>query len=195
MGGVNLVNLDETTRQHMLAEVEGDLAAGHLYISDRLSPAGAIEWSDLLLEAIDAGDSDSLATQLNRNGRLNTHENYVRNGVLRTKKVPWTAAETLAEGEFNRFYIRGVCARSIAESLGEVEVYRAKFVMHPRPESTARTGIRLDPLALLEDLRTHTHVDTALGVPAGPNSGLSVRLLATAPSPGRNAGLGLSPEG
>jgi hypothetical protein len=192
---MDLTNLDETTREHMRAEVARDLAAGRLFLSDRLSPSGAAEWSDLLLEAIDAGDSASLAAVLNRNGRLTSHEMYVKNGVARSRRVPITAAETLAEGEFNRFYIRAVCARAIGEGLSEVVVYRAKAVMRPRPASTARIGVRLDPVALLEDLRIHTHVDPALGVPAGPNSGLSVQLTATGSSPGRDVGLGLFPEG
>jgi hypothetical protein len=192
---MNLTNLDALTRSYMRTEAEGDIAADRLYVSDRLSQGGAGEWPDLLLEAIEAGDAGTLAALLNRNGRLNTHETYVRKGVLRTKKVPYTAAETLAEGEYNRFYIRGICARAIAESIEEVEVYRAKLVMHPRPESLARVGLRLTPTALLADLRVHTHVDTVLGVPAGPNSGLSVRLIATGSPQDRGAAPGWSPEG
>jgi len=36
------------------------------------------------------------------------------------------AHEMLAEGEFNRFYIRALCARAIEDGLPEVTVYRAK---------------------------------------------------------------------
>jgi hypothetical protein len=192
---MNLTNLDALTRNYMRTEAEADIAADRLYVSDRLSPGGAAEWPDLLLEAIEAGDAGTFAGLLNRNGRLNTHETYVRKGVLRTKRVPYTAAETLAEGEFNRFYIRGVCARAIADSIDEVEVYRAKLVMHPRSESLARVGLRLAPTALLADLRVHTHVDTVLGVPAGPNSGLSVRLIANGSPQDRGAAPGSFPEG
>jgi hypothetical protein len=173
---MDLVNLDDVTREHMRAEAERDLAEGTIYLSDRLTATGAAEWPDLLLEAIDAGNADRLTATLNRNGRLNSHEIYIRKGVARSRSVPVTAAETLAEGEYNRFYIRGVCARALAEG-AEIEVYRAKSVMRPRPESAARIGVRLDPSALLEDLRAHTHIDSALGVPSGPNSGLSIRLV------------------
>ncbi len=89
--------------------------------------------------------------------------------------VPITAAETLAEGEFNRFYIRGVCRAVLANEQHEVEVYRAKAVAQPRPESQAKIGTRVNAATLLDDLRHNVGVDTALGVPAGPNSGLSVR--------------------
>jgi hypothetical protein len=55
-------------------------------------------------------------------------------------------------------------------------VYRAKAVMVPRADSQAMIGIMIDAKALLADLRIHQGVDTALGLPNGPNSGLSVRL-------------------
>jgi hypothetical protein len=41
----------------------------------------------------------------------------------------------LAEGEFNRFYIRALCVRAIEDGLPEVIVYRAKEVQSARPES------------------------------------------------------------
>ncbi|MCL4265318.1 MAG: hypothetical protein KJ069_19035 [Anaerolineae bacterium] len=34
----------------------------------------------------------------------------------------------------------------------------------------------VDPAALLADLREHTGEDTELGIPGGPNSGISVHL-------------------
>jgi hypothetical protein len=184
---MNLVNLDETTRRHMRAEVERDVAGGMLYPSPRLSPTGRADYPRLLLAAVDGGTPESLAAELRRGSRLNTHEVSHRQGRPYTKVVPYTAADTLAEGEFNRFYIRGLCARAEAEGIPHVEVYRAKAVTNPRPQSTARIGVLMDPLDLLEDLRAHNTADainTALGVPAGPNSGLSVRLVATGSSPG-----------
>ncbi len=82
----------------------------------------------------------------------------------------------LAEGEFNRFYIRGLCARALAEGIDEVEVCRARTSALPRPLSEERIGKRLKAATLLEDLRKHAYVETALGVPGGANSGLSVRI-------------------
>lgn len=48
--------------------------------------------------------------------------------------------------------------------------------MVARSASEAMIGSHIDPHALLEDLRTHQGIDTALGLPPGPNSGLSVKL-------------------
>jgi hypothetical protein len=90
--------------------------------------------------------------------------------------VPVTATETLAEGEFNRFYCRGLCARAIAEQTKEVEVYRGKYVQEPRAVSEAKMGMRCNPLTLLNDLRTSQGIEPTLGIPPGPNSGLTIRL-------------------
>jgi hypothetical protein len=81
----------------------------------------------------------------------------------------------LAQGEFNRYYIRGVCRRALEAGILDVEVYRARLVAAPRPDSEALIGRRLDAEQLIADLRTHMGVDTALGL-GRPNSGLSVCL-------------------
>jgi hypothetical protein len=91
-------------------------------------------------------------------------------------KVPRTAPITLAEGEFNRFYLRGLCQRAIEAGGPAIEIYRARASVTPRPESEAMIGRHLDADKLLVDLREHVGVDTALGLPPGPNSGLSGRL-------------------
>lgn len=55
-------------------------------------------------------------------------------------------------------------------------VYRAKEVANPRAESMALIGRSLPVTQLLDDLRVNIGTDTALGLPPGPNSGLSVTL-------------------
>jgi hypothetical protein len=82
----------------------------------------------------------------------------------------------LAEGEFNRFYVRGLCLRAIDEGIDRLVIYRAKAVEEPRPDSNRRIGRSVNPRTLLDDLRRNAGVDTALGIPPGPNSGLSVKL-------------------
>jgi len=99
-------------------------------------------------------------------------------GLRRGKpvKVASNAPQRLAEGEFNRFFLRGLCLRAIDEGIDEVIVYRARASSSPRSESEALVGTRFDPKVLLNDLRENLGVDTALGLPPGPNSGLSARL-------------------
>jgi hypothetical protein len=65
----------------------------------------------------------------------------------------------------------------MSEGKTQVRVYRAKHVDNPRPESEAKIGVLVDSQKLLNDLRTNPGVEPALGIPPGPNSGLSVQLL------------------
>lgn len=52
------------------------------------------------------------------------------------------------------------------------------------PESVRLIGKKIKAKRICDDLRStsNAHVDTALGVPAEPNSGLSVRLIKAAPA-------------
>lgn len=174
---LNLVNLDATTRGYMLRELESDIANGSLYISSRLSAQGLKDYNSLLKEAISQYDDTWLANQLRINGRLNTTEERRKpSGGTTIAQVPVNAPDMLAEGEYNRFYIRGLCLRVIEEGKKTVVAYRAKEVAKPRAESQQLIGQEIDAQKLLNDLRQHIGVDTALGLPAGPNSGISVRM-------------------
>jgi len=175
--GLHLENLDERTRQHMVKELERDTANGKLYLSSRLNEQGKKEYENLLRQALQNGNDETLAQRLRSGGLLrSTEEKQKRTGGVTMSRVPVTAAETLSEGEFNRFYIRGLCLRAIQDGIPELVIYRAKEVANPRPESQSKIGTTISAEALLEDLRKHQGVDTALGLPAGPNSGLTVRL-------------------
>jgi len=86
--------------------------------------------------------------------------------------VPDTAAETLAEGQFNRFYIAAICRRAIEDGHLSVHVYRAKQSDSPRSESVALEGTARDAASLLADVRSK---DLSLKCDLlKPNSGLSV---------------------
>jgi len=170
-------NLDERTRTLMLSEIERDIAAGTLYLSGNLNPQGQIDYPDLLRNAAQAGNEVSLAEAIR--SRLNSHEKprKLKSGGFSNPPIMRSNAhEMLAEGEFNRFYIRALCLRAIDDGISALIVYRAKAVENPRSESERKIGQSVQPEPLLSDLRSHPGVDTALGLPAGPNSGLSVRL-------------------
>jgi hypothetical protein len=163
----------------MLGELDLDLEADNLYLGKFLSADGRLRYPDLLRSAIEAGTDDSLAVALQARGTfLQQYEKRKPKGGFTLANVPHTAHITLAEGEFNRFYLRGLCQRVIAGGGGNVEIYRARISSAPRTESEAMIGKLLDALALLRDLRASVGVDTALRLPPGPNSGLSGRLCA-----------------
>jgi len=176
--GLNYLNLDARTRVLMLEEIDSDNNSGRLFTSDRLSETGRNDYPALLRDAAQSRDDSWLAMQLKLNSRLNAMEQKRKpTGGFYMARVPVIAAETMAEGEFNRFYIRGLCRRAIEGGMTEVEVYRAKPVEKPRTESMAKIGARVSATALLADLRDNIGVDTALGLPSGPNSGLSIKLV------------------
>jgi hypothetical protein len=90
-------------------------------------------------------------------------------------RVPVTAAQTLAEGEFNRLYVRGLCSLVLSEGGSEIEAYRARYSENPRSASIAIIGRRFSAEKILHDLRLSQGVDSAFGLPAGPNSGISAK--------------------
>lgn len=189
-GGVmafRFLHLDELTRPHMLAEVDWDETREKLYLSPRLTERGRRDWPELLKDAIRVGNEVSLAERLRGSGRLRETESRTLRtrpgrgrggwGMTQEVKVPGTAAATLSEGEFNRFYIRGLCLRALEAGIVEVVVYRAMTVEKPRPESIRLVGCRLRAAELLSDLRGHWDGgEPTFRVPGGPNSGLSIKL-------------------
>ncbi len=172
-----LENLDVKTRRFMLQELEADIEEKDVYLSNRLTPLGLKKYPDVIRKAIESGDVASFTKDLKRKGYLKTiEERTSKDGKKIKAKVPSNAAIILAEGEFNRYYIRGVCLRAIEEGINDLEVYRAKFVNDPRPQSQRVVGMKLDPKTVLDLLRKNKTVDSVLGLSPGPNSGLSVRL-------------------
>lgn len=174
-------DLTPETRGLMAAELDLDIASpedDRPYLSSFLSDTGKQRWVPELRRAIDSGDDRSLASAITGGRFLNSH--YIQNrktGPVQAK-VPVTAPETLAEGEFNRYYIRAICAQAAAHG-EEILVYRARYSANPRAESIRLEGATLDPQSVLADLRANPGVDSALGLPPGPNSGLSARLVAS----------------
>jgi hypothetical protein len=170
-------NLDDRTRQLMLAEMDYDIDHNELHISPFLSGQGQRDYTNLLREALQSGNDETLAQNLRAHRRLiKTLPRRKPKGGYAIAATPENAAEVLSESEFNRYYIRALARRAIEDGIPELVVYRAKQVNSPRPESEALIETTLAPEDLLADLRSHPGESTSLGVPSGPNSGLSVRL-------------------
>ena len=168
-------DLDPVTRRHALAELDADLAAGTFHVSERLRPADVADYQRQLRDAVRYYDDLWLEDRIPQ--RLVDFElRRTPSGGQTTAKVPEGAARLLAEGDFNRYYMRGVAARAIEEQRGVVEVYRARLSMEPRAESAELEGQRLPATEVLAYLRRE--IDESTAAPLGrPNSGLSVRLV------------------
>ena len=113
-------------------------------------PSGSDSTSTKIFQAREmlAAGCDEIDMVMNI-GKLKSGE-FSKAPVMRSN-----AHEMLAEGEFNRFYIRALCARAIEDGLPGVTVYRAKAVENARSESQQKIGQRVPAEALLRDLRTH----------------------------------------
>lgn len=175
--GLDYENLDAETRKYMVEEIEMDTADDTIYRSSYLGQRAQGNWPDLIRQAALSGSDDTLAAAISSPGSLNQKTTRtLASGKVVLARVPYNAASVLAESEFNRYYARGLSRRAMAENMPRLEVYRAKQVAQPRPESEAMIGFLCEPEVLLTDLRGSKGVEPALGIPPGPGSGISVRI-------------------
>jgi len=174
--GLLYESLNIETRALMLKEFNSDISSGNIYLSKRFNDNGVKYFVELMTKHIQDGHDESLAQDLKSKGCFKTHEERNSKKGIISVKVPENAHQTFSEGEFNRFYIRALCLRSIEEKK-QLQVYRGRHSENPRPESEALIGAIIDPVSLLDDLRLNIGIDTALGLPSGPNSGLTIRLV------------------
>lgn len=175
--GLCYENLDERVRKLMLKEIDIDLAKGRFTYSPRLNASGHRQYERLLREAVEAHDDDWLAGQLQARDCINYGEaRTLSAGRTILARTPRDAATIIAEGEFNRLYIRALCVLAIEEGIEQVEIYRGRPAARPRPVSERLVGSMFPAARLLDDLRRHAGLNTALGIPAGPHSGLTARL-------------------
>lgn len=173
--GLRYENLDAETRSLMLEEIDMDERDGSIYISNYLNTDGAAAWPKLTREAAEKGSDDSLAEQILALRLLKDQvERRKPTGGTTMAKVPYTAPNTLAETQFNMYYMRALSRRAI-ENGTKLIVYIGKEVAYSRPESDALLGTNFDPQVLLDELRRTKGVDPAVPMPL-PNSGLCVRL-------------------
>ena len=142
-------NLTQEVRHEMLNELISDIEDKKTYLSNRLTEAGKEIFVDALKNSIQSGDELTFEEAI-----ANYFEpNEVVQG--KSKKVPANAAQLLSQGEFNRYYIRGICLVALQKKLEEVEIYRARESSWSRPESEAKIGSKLNATLLLEDIRNN----------------------------------------
>ncbi len=172
----NFINLDEKTRKYMLEAIEDADRIGNIYYSTRFNEAGRREWLWLLKQAASEHDPQWLAEQVESNHLMRELEGgRTPRGAYAVKHIPHTAAaQTLAEGQFNRFYMLGLSKRARAEGVPELEVYRARETSRPRPESQTLVGTRI-PVEQVEDQLRDTKASLKSPL-LRIRSGLSLRL-------------------
>lgn len=172
--GLNFEDL-EAARKFMLEEIEMDVQSEKIYLSSYLTQSGQGNWSDLLRAAALNGNDDSLAISVRGMFSSRIQKRKPKGGYA-WAAVPYNANEVLAESEFNRYFCRGLSRHAVDAGIPRLEVYRAKQVAQPRPESVQKIGLLVDPGTILIDLRSSLGVEPALGIPPGPGSGITLRI-------------------
>ncbi len=171
----NFKNLDSLTRSYIVEAIDEAEQTNNIYYSARFNNAGREQWLNLLKEAAKEHNDHWLAFQLQARQLMVDFEGvHAPLGNYTIKHVPHNAAETMAEGQFNRFYILGLCKRAKSEGITELAIYRAKERYEPRSSSQVLIGklISVDEIeAQLKE--TSASFKSSL---VKPNSGLSAKL-------------------
>jgi hypothetical protein len=162
-------NLTPEVRTHMAAEVAYDQAHGGVYLNKRLSHAGQSAYPKLLSAAVADGDNQTLLASLDLDRHFYPEQGRDGSAV----PLPVSAVETYIYGEWNKFYMRGLCAYAVEQGIPQLEIYRARpSAVQPSLESRALVGTLVSPDATLAELR----VNFNRHVLGKPNSGLSLRI-------------------
>lgn len=172
---LELVDLDLSTRRFMLAEFQADVAAGLLYLSPHLSGSGRDRYPDLLRTALTTGTEASLADDLIASDAVTLADRWHRSSQAQPGEALAAAVALLAEREFHRFYIRGLCRRAMEQGVRTLVIYRAKPADPPRSHSEMMVGVEITASSLLEDLSRDFRTPPPHGLPQCRDPGLSVR--------------------
>ena len=170
---LQLSDLDDRTRRCMLDELEADVAGRRLYLSPYLTDVGRAGCGAARSAAPHDGNDESLAAELRRPGCMGTPDGWKPGGLVR--KFSSAAPDALAEAEFHRFYVRGLCRRALAAGNRALVIYRAKPGPASRADADGVAGVRIDAASLLEDLRATTGPMPPRVLRGCPSPGMSVR--------------------
>jgi hypothetical protein len=171
---LHYADMCDEVRALMIEEVGFD--GDRLYISSYFTNAGASAWRQMLLDACERGDDQSLALAIRSGPYLKSYtERRTKSGFTQVK-VPYNANEVIAESNFSRFYLRGLCRHATARGVPHLIGYRAMAVAQPRPGSQEKIGQAFPVTPMLDDLRATMDANPALGMPPGVGSGILARL-------------------
>jgi hypothetical protein len=172
---LDLPHLDDRTRHHMLAELDADVASEGLYFSPQLSEAGLSHYQRLLRDAIRSGTEVSFAQALSARRAVRPPSRWQHPKDVGPAGALADATFRLAEREFHRFYIRGLCCRALEQGIDLLVIYRARPTDEGHRPSDSMIGLRIDVGSLLEDLRGAFRSLPPHGLPQCRDPGLSVR--------------------
>ncbi len=159
----------------MLAELDADLADGTLFRSPQLSDEGLEQYHELLRTAVMSGTEMTFAEALCLRDAVKPPSRWQHPREVGPSEALADVTTRLAEREFHRFYIRGLCRRALDQGVDTLVIYRARPADSGRAPSDAMIGVRIAVTSLLEDLRGTFASLPPHGLPQCRDPGLSVR--------------------
>lgn len=164
----NYLDLNQEIRNYMLEAILEADETGNIYVSTIFTEDAKKNWVSLLKEAAQKHDEDWLANE------LNTRKSFLAKNPKTGRDTPWNAAQTLAFGQFKRFYILGLCTFAKKKSYSHIKVYRAMETEHHREESDELIGKSI----LIDDIEKQLKDvnEVFSNIFTKPNSGLCAKL-------------------
>lgn len=163
-------NLDNTTRLFMLESIAEAEETGRIYKSRRFNPPeqeNFKKWLVLLKKAAEKYDEVWLTNQLKDLRLLKKQETAHR----RNRRI--NGELTLAEGQFNQYYMLGLCKRAKSEDISQLQIYRARESKSSRATSNKLINTYMSVTDIEIDLNDTEFALRKLG---RVDSGISVKL-------------------
>lgn len=171
----NFKNLNEDTRPYILQAIENAENTNNIYYSARFTQRGKEEYLPLLKEAAKDHNEHWLAYSLESPGIMKDLEGAnTPSGGYTMRYVPYSATQTFTDGQFNWFYILGLCLYARNVGINLLQVYRAKESSSHRAQSDSIIGNKIP----IEDIESQLlEIQSSfLSELVKPNSGISVKL-------------------
>lgn len=144
--------LDEITRRFMLEEVELDIVNNTLHEIAGINERGRCIYPALLKKAVISHDSIWLARHLCQAHYFNCSESEIPSEAGIVSK---TAIQLITLGEFNYFYMRGLCRRALSEHQESMLFYRVQDAVELLDSPLEQIYIKVRPDLMLKQLRTY----------------------------------------
>ncbi|GAC1687404.1 MAG: hypothetical protein PVS3B3_09020 [Ktedonobacteraceae bacterium] len=165
----------------MLEELAHEETSSFPYRSKALSSLGQTKFSELLQQAIRAGNEQTLITSLSIPSYWQSTETYQFKDTPRQRRInPSQAAERLGLTEFNTWYVRGLAKKFLVEGVTYCQTYRAAL---PRREEHHECSRHEGKIFLVRDIYQAHRVrywpepgdPTAFSIPFGPGCHHTIR--------------------
>ncbi|MBR9704056.1 hypothetical protein GOV12_01485 [Candidatus Pacearchaeota archaeon] len=153
------INPSEEVRKLMIIELENDLKTKLFYVPKTIHQDKIEEYKEILKEFFKTKSLNELIQKINNNF-INRSYKYIKN----------ISHETLAEGEWDKYYQKALCQKAIPNNK-KVKIIRWKTVDKPKYLIGFTEGTKFDSKDYYSELmKSQFH-------PLGPNSGLTIEII------------------